>query len=180
MEQIAAWLRSVIAALFLAGFLELLLPQNELKGVTRLVMGLLIIALLLQPLSKVVRFPTELLSSLPAITNPAKGNNPSTTQVVERGLIWREHWTAELNQNRQSFYEKKLRNLLGLIDEITVTELKTDFKGDQLKQVRVRLAATKDALQPASKQRIRQQVNDAVELLFNKPVAIEVRWDERD
>ncbi|HBE80421.1 MAG TPA: stage III sporulation protein AF, partial [Firmicutes bacterium] len=57
MSQVTEWLRQLVAAIILAGLLEMLLPNNELKNVTKMVMGLLIMMILIQPLIKVFVLP---------------------------------------------------------------------------------------------------------------------------
>ncbi len=105
MEKVADWLKQVAAAVILAGFLEMILPANAMKNVVKLVMGLVIIAILLQPLLLVLRIPTVLDWPSRAVADEA-----ATRDVVAAGLDLRTRW--------EEFYRKQYRSRL----EATVAE----------------------------------------------------------
>ncbi len=54
MEWISDWIRQIILILFIATFIDLLLPSSSLDRYVKLVMGLIIIMAILQPILKLV------------------------------------------------------------------------------------------------------------------------------
>ncbi len=56
MEAWRQWLRIITTLIILMGFFEMLIPENDLKKLTKLVMGLVIMLAILQPILAVVHW----------------------------------------------------------------------------------------------------------------------------
>jgi stage III sporulation protein AF len=104
--QIVIWLKTLIAMVVLAGFLELLLPSNHLKRVTKLILGLAIILFLLRPLGDFYQLPDRLSGALAEIFNQASTTS-ATDRVVREGLLLRQKWQAEYEREARQELEAK-------------------------------------------------------------------------
>ncbi|MGE5529375.1 MAG: stage III sporulation protein AF [Patescibacteria group bacterium] len=72
MDFLASWLRRLVGTAIALGFLELVLPEGELRRFARVVLGLLVVLILMQPLGAVLRLdfdPGRFLR--PAYNGPA-------------------------------------------------------------------------------------------------------------
>jgi stage III sporulation protein AF len=177
MGQVAEWLQKIIAVIILAGFLEMLLPNNELKNVTKMIMGLLIMMIVIQPLVKIFDLPQKVSWSLPSISEPE--SNSTTRQIIQRGLKMRESWTVSLNEQNKAILERKLKNIIGLIDEVHLENIALNFQGDQLVRATLKIRSLKRGpLQTVIVKRMQSKVIDSVQLLTNLTEdQIEVIWD---
>lgn len=180
MQDLADWLRRIVAAVILAGFLELILPQNSLKGVTKMIMGLVIIMLLFQPLTHLLRLPSEIRWNLPGLdavaSDPAGGR---TAAVIENGLVMREKWTAQFTENSRAFLETKIKTLVSLIDEIRLKQLQTEYSGSSLVKVHLAVSpAVPGGLSETLRKTITKRLNESVRLVSDLPAdRIEVIWN---
>jgi stage III sporulation protein AF len=177
MGQVSEWLQKIIAAIILAGFLEMLLPNNELKNVTKMVMGLFIMMILIQPLIKVFDLPQKVSWSLPSVSDP--DSNFATRRIIERGLKMRESWTAGFKERNKTILEGKLKNIIGLIDGVHLEDLTLSFQGERLIRAILKLKSIKrEPLEPTASKVIQHKVIDSVQLLTNLTEdQIEVNWD---
>ena len=197
MPEIADWIKKIIAVLVLAGFLEMLLPQNELKGVTKIMIGLLIIMVVVQPLLKIVKLPGVILNSIPAgVEAGISGNSLSSTgRIIRDGLAVRSGWTGEIEKRNQAIIIDKIKLSVGLIDGVKLLDIKAEFKEpaitdiygpNHLKKVklRVKLSASEDkhgfSTVPVKhkQQSIGQRIRDTIKLFSDvTDEQIEVSWD---
>lgn len=129
MPEIADWIKKIIAILVLAGFLEMILPNNELKGVTKMMIGLLIILIIMQPLLKIFKLPTTILSSVPEVveTDTAGRDLPSTGRIIKEGLAVRAGWTREIEKRNQEILTEKIKMSIGLIEGVKLLDMRTEF-----------------------------------------------------
>ncbi len=178
MSQIAEWLKNIVVAIVLAGFLEMLLPSNELKNVTRMMMGLVIMSILLQPLIRLFDLPGQISLSLPSISSP---KSIKTQQIIARGLKMRDEWTHEIQEQNKRALESKLKNIMGLIDEVQLDSLRLHYQGEQLERAYVKLKSTKPGIKDKVEiGNIKRKVINSVQFLTNlREDQIEVNWDGR-
>jgi stage III sporulation protein AF len=101
MAQIAVWLKTLIAMVILAGFLELLLPDDQMKSVTKLILGLAILLFLLRPLANLARLPAVLIETLAGTSAPRVPETPATAQVIREGLLLRRQWQRDFKLERR-------------------------------------------------------------------------------
>lgn len=73
MDFLVQWLRMLVGTAIIMGFLELILPEGDLRGFVRVVMGLLMILVLLQPLGGLLRADLNLERLLQAVPGPKSG-----------------------------------------------------------------------------------------------------------
>lgn len=115
------WLRQLITVLLLAGFIEMLIPDNNLKKPVKLVIGLIVMVIMIQPLITIfkVRFdPERILSPSQAVSHQ------SSRQVLERGLKIRNRWQGHINTEQRKMAVAKINGVLGLIDEIEIKAIR--------------------------------------------------------
>jgi stage III sporulation protein AF len=182
MTQVGEWLKDIIMAIVLAGFLEMLLPNNELKSVTKMIMGLVILLILLHPLIKFLDLPQKISWSIASISKTE--SNPATREVIEHGMKMRENWTKDIKEQNKSLLEGKLKNIIELIGEAQMEEIKLEYKGYYPFRAVIKLKSLKrdstgvTAKEVIARNNIKHQVSSAVQLLTNlKEDQIEVNWD---
>jgi stage III sporulation protein AF len=179
MIPLIAWLKSIVAAIVLAGFLEMLLPNNELKGVTKLVMGLLILMILLQPLLQIFHLPLEFSWPVPGVSGePPAAKTVSTETIVKEGLELRRQWTAQFQDRQREAIGRKIGNILRLIDEIDLVALKPIYEGDRLLRVRVETRwRTAGPIESGQRREIEAKIRNSVQLVTDlSNEQIEVIW----
>jgi stage III sporulation protein AF len=178
MSQVAEWLRSIVAAIILAGFIEMMLPNNELKNVTRLIMGLVIMSVLLQPLIRFFDLPGQISLSLPSISSP----DPSKTQqIINKGLKMRDEWTRQIQEQNQKTLESKLKNIIGLIGEVQLDNLRLRYQGEKPDRAFVQVKLTKQKIESMGEiSDIKRKVIHSIQFLTDlREDQIEVNLDGR-
>ncbi|HEU4962845.1 MAG TPA: stage III sporulation protein AF [Bacilli bacterium] len=87
-EFLSHWMRGLILVIFLAVFLDMLLPSNKMQRYVRLVMGLLIILIMLNPVLKIYNGSSAYemdLSLDTMLQGESGGGMPSVNQVLAQG-----------------------------------------------------------------------------------------------
>jgi stage III sporulation protein AF len=182
MPQIAEWLKNIVVAIILAGFLEMLLPNNDLKNVTRMMMGLVILSILLQPLIRFFDLPGQISLSLPSISS--RPDSAKTQQLIVRGLKMRDEWTHQLKEQYKANLESKLRNILGLMDEIHLENLYLQYQGERLERAFVKIKFARPGTSVSQigdmKRKVISRARDSVRFLTDlREDQIEVNFDGR-
>ncbi len=178
MNQIAEWLQRIITVIILAGFLEMLLPQNELKNVTKMIMGLIIMAILIQPVIKILDLPQNIVSSLPTVNE--EKNTLATDELIQNGLKLREDWNKKFKQQDKINTERKIKNLLVLIDEIRLRDINLNYEDSNLNKVSLIIQPVAQTnLNNKAKQKTVIKIINSVQLITNLPEErIEVLWND--
>ena len=176
MIQVAEWLRNIIVAIIIAGFLEMLLPNNELKSVTKMIMGLVILGTLLLPLMKIFNLPEQISTSIPSLSN--RDSHLQTQQIIAKGLKIRNQWTHQLQEQHQKMLESKVRNMIGLIDEAQLDSIQLYYQGEQLEKAVVTLKPLRRRFSETSN--LQRKIIDSVQFVTDLPEnQIEVNWNGR-
>jgi stage III sporulation protein AF len=206
MTEIADWIKKIIAVLILAGFLEMILPNNELKGVTKMMIGLLIILIIVQPLFKIFNLPTTILNSVSGVVEADTSGNglPATRRIIKEGLAIRNGWTLDIQKRNQEILTEKIKTSIGLIDGVKLLDVKMEFHNlptsstvfsgttdltgyGGLKKIKLRVRFTDSGsgrqFSLASFQRekrlVERRIRDTIQLFSNlTDDQIEVIWDE--
>lgn len=178
MAQIALWLKQLIAALFLVGFLEMIIPDNEMKGVTKIVMGLMIIMILIQPLTSIFKISSNVIWSL-STHRETNLNLPSTEQILKQGLEIKDSWMLSMKKNNQQILESKIKNIIGMIDEISLCKLTVDYDGVNLKKASLVIKAEEPLDQTNGfKEKVNRKIFNSLELIAGLPSKqVEVIWE---
>lgn len=180
-DNLAQWLRNLITALLLAGFIEMLIPENSLKKPVKLVIGLLALTILIQPLAglfKVSLDPDRIISSSQSLYNQ------TTQRVLERGLEMRNHWQESFNSRQQglALVKEKLESIIGLIDEVDLKEIHILKQKSGPDRVIIKIApAAGREFSRMDKAKLSIKIRNSVRLVHNLSTEqIEVIWDEND
>jgi stage III sporulation protein AF len=188
MDEIAVWIKKIIAILVLAGFLEMILPNNEMKGVTKMMMGLLIIMVMVQPVLRLFKLPATIIHETPALVKaeiPAIPV-PNTGQIIKSGLSLRDDWIAGQKKHSRELLIDKVKAGIGLIDGVKLLEVKAELKdpsnnGD-LTKLKLRLQLERPARIMADREKeeraMDRRIRDTIKLFTNlTDDRIEVNWD---
>jgi len=181
MAYLAEWLKKVVGIIIFAGFLEMLLPDNGLKGVTRMVLGLLVMMVLLAPLAKVFNIPAELALD---ITRKAESREvmPATAEVIDEGAAIRKRWDALFREKDQKKIKDKIAKALTLYGVIEVRRISLEYDQAELFRVIVEGSAKEGKVgKEGDLAKLSKEVSKIVYLATDLPEEqIEVRWDGRD
>lgn len=176
-DNLSQWLRQLVTALLLAGFIEMLIPENGLKKPVKLVIGLLVMTMLIQPLAGLFRVslaPDRILSS-------GRGfNNQPARQVLERGLEIRNRWREGFDSRRQALAKEKIESIIGLIDEIDLKEIRFSKSKSGPDRVIIRIApAAGREFSKRDQDKLGLKIRNSVRLVHDLSIEqIEVIWDE--
>lgn len=178
-NNLSGWLRQLITVLVLAGFIEMLVPENSLKKAVKLVIGLMVMLILIQPLTRFFKIPID----LDQILSSSQGaNDQASQQVIECGLQIRNQWEERFNSQQSALVEEKIESVIGLIDEIDLKELRFSKIKSGPSKVLVRVAPTfGKELSKTVKNKLTTKIQNSIRLVCNlSKEQIEVIWDEND
>jgi stage III sporulation protein AF len=178
MAQIVVWLKQLVAMVILAGFIEMVLPDNQLQKVTRMVLSLLVMLCLVQPLSRLFRIPATLAGILPEVFSQTDTGN-ATAQVICDGAQLRRKWQREFEAATQQALEEKLAKVFPLFEGIAVKNVVCRYAGDRLRQVKVAIKpAAPNPLSAETRRRLLRQAENSVRLFTGLAAdQIEVSWE---
>lgn len=131
MGHIADWLKKIVTIIIFAGFLEMLLPNNNLKGVTRLCLGLLVMMVLLAPLIQIFNLPADLAQMLLNSTTDiqTQQQNEITGEILQAGQEMREDWEQVFKTHEEKYLIAKIEKSLSLIEDINLVRVRIRDSG---------------------------------------------------
>ncbi|WP_028775623.1 stage III sporulation protein AF [Shimazuella kribbensis] len=103
MEWVSDWIRQIILIIFIATFIDLLLPSSSLERYVKLIMGLIIVVSILQPVLQLV-LREDKWSELSALFAPALQNDQYTSfeKIKENSIQLTEMQHAEIKKQFQN------------------------------------------------------------------------------
>ncbi len=176
-DKITEWLRQFITALLLAGFIEMLIPENSLKKPVKLVIGLLVMVILVQPLARIFKVPLE----LDRILSASHGANHQTSQqVLECGLQIRNNWQERFDSQQRILTKEKIESVIGLIDGIDLREVRFAESKSGFTRVNIRVVpAFNETFSKIDQDKFTNKIQNSVRLVSDlSKEQIEVNWDE--
>lgn len=176
-NNLTEWLKQLITVLVLAGFIEMLIPENSLKKAAKLVIGLMVMLILIQPLIRCFKIPLD----LDQILSTSQGvNHQATEAVLNRGLQIRNRWEKSFNSQQQQLAKERIESVLGLIDEIDLKETRFSDSSSETGLVIIEVApAFSKELSKSVKDKLTLKIQNSVRLVCSlSKEQIEVVWDE--
>ena len=170
-------MRQLITLMIAAGFIEMLTPENSLKKTVKLVIGLLVMVVLLQPLTRFFKInmdPGAILSMSQSTIRE------DSQQIVERGLQLRGRWQKSFDSQQRALDKEKIESVIGLIDDIELREVQsfTSISGPSRVIIKVAPASDRRFFEN-SKNQLALKIQKSVRLVCNIAIEqIEVIWDE--
>lgn len=171
-------MRQLIILMIAAGFIEMLTPENSLKKTVKLVIGLMVMAVLLQPLTRLFKInmdPDAILSMSQSVVRQ------DSRQIVERGLQLRDRWQESFDLQQHALVKEKIESVVGLIDDIELREVRF-FPSTTSRSSRVSIIvgpALDRGISKTCKDKLIQKIQKSVRLVCNiANEQIEVIWDE--
>ncbi len=176
-HNLTDWLRQLITIIIVAGFIEMLTPENSLKKTVKLVIGLMVMVVLLQPLTRFFKIP---LVPDGIIHLNSIANQQASQQVLERGLEMRHRWQAGFDIQQQALAEEKIISVIGLIDGIELREVRFSDSASGPLGVSIRVVpAVEGELSKDFEDKMTMKIRQSVRLVCNfSKEQIEVIWDE--
>jgi len=179
MDNLTGWLRQLITIIIVAGFIEMLAPENSLKKTVKLVIGLMVMVVLLQPLTRFYKIPLN-PDEIAYLSQSAAES--ASQQVLERGLEIRNRWQKGFNSQQLDLVKEKIVSVIGLIDEIELREVRFADSTSGPLGVAVRVAPTGErGFSKSLKDKLAVKIQRSIRLVCNFPKEqIEVVWDEKN
>lgn len=138
MSALVAWIQQLGFLVFFAGLAQILLPDNDLRKVARLVIGLVLILAVIEPVVGWLN-GAELLRQLDG--GGAAGLLPSGEPHVRRGEELVATAVARVQGEWLAQTERELAALAGLVPGVTQADVTILLAGQGIDGVEVRLAA---------------------------------------
>ncbi|HHU51784.1 MAG TPA: hypothetical protein GXZ36_08205 [Firmicutes bacterium] len=162
-------LRSLLALIILAGFLELLLPEDEMRKYSRMVLGLLVLFSLLQLIvSAGKEFSLEILNADPSLYD--QNSVASLDRLLATGQRVQEAGAEKAESARQERLTKQVNTVVQQICAGYEVRTELAISDGVLTMVRVYLEGT-DTERPIEVVKIKKAVG---ELLMISPDLVEV------
>lgn len=175
MSWLKEWIRNIVVLVLFAGFMELLLPSNNMKRFVQVIVGLFVLTTLLEPfamlLNKVKEGPSF---DLPAVADYRTG------QVIESGKELAERQQTKVLEEYRRNVARQVASLLELSTQDKVLEVKAEVEETldkpefgQLKALKVILEHTAEG-EPAEAKRFARLLADFYGLPIDA-VQVEIR-----
>lgn len=159
-------LRSLLALILLAGFLELLLPEDEMRKYSRMVLGLLVLFSLLQLMvSAGKEFSLEILTA-----DPSLSDQKSVDRLLATGQRVREAGVKKAESAVQERLAKQVNTVVQQICPGCKTRTELVISGGVLTMVRVYL----EEIDPEKSIEVVKIKKAVGELLMISPDLVEV------
>ena len=112
MEGLKILIRNIAFILLLATFLELLLPNQQMKGFVRMVMGLFVIAAIITPLADF--FKLDFTNQVPALATSSSTDLPVLADEESSKQIGK----SAVRDQYQKILEDQIRNLVSTVEAV--------------------------------------------------------------
>lgn len=175
MEGLKILIRNLAFILLLATFLEMLLPNKSMKGFVQLVMGLFVIAAVLNPLADFLNLDIE--NQIPAWIATSSGDLP----VIAAESNAAETGKSAVREQYKKILDNQIRILVAAIDGVESCEVDVELDkeaggfGDypQILNVMIKINESSDVIRPVEPVVIGETIDDNPESV--SPKALEVK-----
>lgn len=135
-EWLSDWLRSIIAVILLAVFVELLLPGKAMLRYARLVVGLFVLLTIMTPVLKLIQgdFDQQLMNRLGNWNPEAAGEKikmPSLEDIRENAGKLTDQRTAEAGRLTERVLERQIESAIEHNVKADVSEVDVKLSGEQ-------------------------------------------------
>ncbi len=167
MVFLTGWVKELLTLLVLAGFLELILPDNQLKAVTKMVLGLVIIVVLAGPLLDLLKVPSQFdwQALNKAVSLPL--TKPDTRQVFQEATGIQNKWRQKYLLENQAEIEKKIKRVISKFQKVGLQKIRWDLADLEKMTLKVSLNSPKVLLSEAELQKIRAAIQKELQIITN-------------
>jgi len=121
MEDLKILIRNLAFIMLLATFLEMLLPNEKMRGFVQMVMGLFVIAAILSPLSDFLRL--GLTMEVPAMISASSNELPVLAQEGET----RDIGKSAVREQYKEILENQIKILVLAIDDVKSAQIEVEL-----------------------------------------------------
>lgn len=132
MDFLKEWVTNIILFILLATVIDMLLPSSKMQKYTKIVTGLLLIAIILTPVLKLLSHDFEAnLSSLPGFQSPEEKNMKNLIEMQKKEIQASQHAyiLEQMAVQLKKDVEEELMNQYGLV--IAHIDIQTDGQNHQ-------------------------------------------------
>lgn len=132
MDFLKEWVTNIILFILLATVIDMLLPSSKMQKYTKIVTGLLLIAIILTPVLKLLSHDFEAnLSSLPGFQSPEEKNMKNLIEMQKKEIQASQHAyiLEQMAVQLKKDVEEELMNQYGLV--IAQIDIQTDGQNHQ-------------------------------------------------
>lgn len=124
MESLKALIRNLAFILLLATFLEMILPNKAMRGFVQLVMGLFVLAAVLNPLAELVSI--DMMNEIPAWVEVSSSDLP--VLATEDISVNPDTGKSAVREQYKRILINQIKALVMTIDDFTNVDVKIDFE----------------------------------------------------
>jgi len=133
MVALNKWIYTIVVAMVFVTFVEILLPSNAMKKYTRVILGLLIMTIILNPLLSFIKrdfslsgYSFKFQSELDSIYIKKQGMDYSDKQSQEVAKLFRQNLEKQMEEQiRKELKDKELKVTIDIVNDV-----KSDKFGD--------------------------------------------------
>ncbi len=128
MDFIKEWITNIIIFILLATVIDMLLPNSSFQKYTKMVTGLLLIAIILTPVLKIVANDfEETITSIPILNEPGEKNIENSIEIQKKEIqAWQHAYILE-----DMAVQLKRRVAEELMEEYSLEIMNIDFLVDE-------------------------------------------------
>lgn len=153
MDFLKEWVTNIILFILLATVIDMLLPNSSMQKYTKMVTGLLLIAIILTPIYKLISKDFEsTLASIPSFQTPGEKNMKNSIDLKKKEIQASQHayileqMTVQLKKSAEEELMKKYGLQIAKID-ISTNEQSDQAFPDNLQKVTVLLKQSDNSMQ---------------------------------
>ena len=175
MEWLQNWIRNLILVILLAHFIELLLPDNELRKYVKVVIGFFVIIVILTPLLQVTN------RQLPGLDfNLVATRTPSFAEIVDRGKQLRENQQEKVEQDYQRKLAQQIKAVIKLNSNLTNLQVEVKLarkaEKEKIKIEGEKLTTDNSSRQNKSPKQLAEKLQNLVVTLYGfNPEQVQVK-----
>ncbi len=171
MEALISWIRGFLYLLFFATLVQVILPDNGIRRYTRLVVGLVMLAALLQPIADLTKNPGVIGEAFAGMFGQAGGAGTEADPWIAEGERLRTHGQDIAIRHMADQLRNQLEGMLLLVPGVADAEVVDLELSDQgVQRVSVRLVGAEHVASA--------EVNAVLNKFFGIPAnAVTLFWD---
>ncbi|HEX3015308.1 MAG TPA: stage III sporulation protein AF [Desulfobacteria bacterium] len=151
METIKTIVRNIALITLLAGFLEMLLPNNSMRRFVQLVMGLFVLMAVLTPIANLLHKP--LAFEIPAWSQADNtAQEQELAEVMQQGKQIRENGRLSAQQEYRKVIERQAKALALTVSGVRNVSIAASIKEDgQINKIEVKVGKQESTIKPVER-----------------------------
>ncbi len=135
MDSLRAWIKDIVLVILFANFIQILLPDNQMRNFVKVVIGFFIVAIILNPILNLVNYRFATLS----IDDLLKEERPSLQSIITTGQRLRADQMEQIGKEYKAKLRRQIEALIRLNYNLEALEVRIDLGRDNsIKKINIR------------------------------------------